>query len=79
MAQVKEQQTVEEVEKEKNEAREKLAQEMAAQRAEFIWEKASDEGSSPYLERKMVKAHGVRLHKSNLLDFNDYATLYRTR
>jgi len=46
---------------------EKLAQEMAAQRAEFIWEKASDEGSSPYLEKKMVKAHGVRFHGSNLI------------
>lgn len=47
--------------------KEKEEQEIAAQRADLIWDDAEDEGESPYLERKQVKAYGVKFHKSTVI------------
>lgn len=52
MAQVKEQQTVEEVEKEKNEAREKLAQEMAQHQAQKLLDEEKDAAEREEAQKK---------------------------
>jgi putative DNA primase/helicase len=43
------------------------AQAKAAERAVQIWESSSEEGTSPYLERKGCFAHGARFHGSTLI------------
>ena len=43
------------------------AQAQTAERALQIWENSSEEGTSPYLERKGGLAHGARFHGSSLI------------
>ena len=45
----------------------KESQRWAAIKAKNIWEDCTDEGSSPYLERKGCFAHGARFYKSSLV------------
>jgi putative DNA primase/helicase len=49
----------EQINKQQEEARADLARE-AAKRAKELWAKLPDQGSSPYLDRKKVRAYGVR-------------------
>lgn len=41
--------------------------ETAAQKAEKLWERAREDGRSPYLDRKQVRAFGVRFMRETLL------------
>ena len=46
---------------------EKQRHEEAAVRAAWIWEDLSEIGHSPYLEKKMVAAHGLKFNKSAVI------------
>jgi putative DNA primase/helicase len=46
---------------------ERERQAYAADRAAFIWDEGTDEGESPYLDRKLIKPFGARFHGSSVL------------
>jgi len=45
---------------------EREEKELAAHRAESIWETLDEKGESPYLERKMVGAYGIRFFRGSI-------------
>lgn len=46
---------------------EREKKEIAAKRAEYLWETMSEDGESPYLEKKMVGAYGVRFYNKTVV------------
>lgn len=54
-------------EAEDRQKKKKETQRLAAIRANEVWESCTDEGSSPYLERKGCLAHGTRFHGKTLV------------
>lgn len=62
-----------EIKKKQDAARRKQVQEKksrqkeAAERAETIWSKLPDTGKSTYLDRKKIKAHGLRFSKGSIV------------